>query len=183
MKAKQLSLILCSAVVLALFSFGQVYAKELVKVTIAGPGLNSEIELTDTQSLEVFRELGFAAEPYQPASVDTEPYFEFRIAVGDGSDIVATGIYHYFPALNNHPSYIYNAPGINSWSSRDGQYFLVPEETDGKLQDLLDKLGASLRNTAIRVPAKTILWLVLWIILGGCLYIGAGRVVSLKRTQ
>jgi hypothetical protein len=144
MKAKQVSLILLIAMGLSLLTIGQAQAKELAKVTIRGPGLNGEVELTDRENLNVIDELGFADQTYHPTSVGAEPYFEIRAAVGDGQQIVATNIYYYYPASKEHPGYIYYAGGINAWSSRDGQSFLLPEDTDRKLQELLANLGASL---------------------------------------
>ncbi len=182
MKAKQVSLILLIVMVLSLLTMGRAQAKELVKVTIAGPGLNGEIELTDTESLSVFRELGFADEIYQPKSVANEPYFEIRMALGDGTEIVATGVYHYYPASKQHPSYIYYAGAINAWSSRDGQYFLLPEDTDRKLHDLLTKFGASLPDKTNPPTATSALPLsLLWFIVGSVFCIIVGIMIRLKR--
>ena len=147
MKTKQMGMIRLMVLVLSLLSIGRAQAKELVKVTIAGPGLTGEVELTDIESLKIIDELGFADQNYQPTSIGTEPYFEIRMAVGDDTRIVAIGIYHYYPASKQHPSYIYYPGSINAWSSRDGQYFLVPADTDQKLHDLLAQLGASLADT------------------------------------
>ena len=147
MKPKQMSWILLIVFVLSPLTIRRAQAKEIVKVTIAGPGLNGEVELTDIESLKIIDELGFADQIYQPTSFGTEPYFEIRMAVGDDTKIVAIGIYHYYPASKQHPSYIYYPGSINAWSSRDGQYFLVPEDTDQKLHDLLAQLGAFLADT------------------------------------
>jgi hypothetical protein len=146
MKAKHISLMIIS-LILSLVTIGRAQAKEVVKVTIAGPGLNGRVELTDRENWKIIDELGFADQIYQPTSIGTEPYFEIRMAVGDDTKIVAIGIYHYYPASKQHPSYIYYPGSINAWSSRDGQYFLVPDDTDQKLHDLLAKRGAFLADT------------------------------------
>jgi hypothetical protein len=96
MKAKHISLMLIS-LILSLVTIGRAQAKEVVKVTIAGPGLNGRVELTDRENWKIIDELGFADQIYQPTSIGTEPYFEIRTAVGDGTQIVAIGIYHYYP--------------------------------------------------------------------------------------
>ena len=142
MKTKQMGLILLTVLILSLFSVGRTHAKELVKVTIAGPGLNGEVELTDIDSLKIIGELGFADQIYPLPCIGTESYFEIHTAVGDDTQIVAIGIYRYYPASKQHPSYIYYPGSINAWSSRDGQCFRVPEDTDQKLHNLLAQLGA-----------------------------------------
>jgi hypothetical protein len=178
MKAKHISLMLIS-LILSLLTIGRAQAKEVVKVTIAGPGLNGEVELTDRENWKIIDELGFADQIYQPTSIGTEPYFEIRTAVGDGTQIVAIGIYHYYPASKQHPSYIYYPGSINAWSSRDKQYFLVPEDTDQRLRGLLTNLGASLSGTANPSINTLLPWL--WLIVGIALCIGIGLAVRLRR--
>lgn len=180
MKAKHTSRIMLINLILSLLTFGQAQAKEIVKVTIVGPGLNGAIELTDEKSLSVFRQLGFADQNYQPLSAKTEHFFEIRMAIGDSTDIVATSIFHYYPASKKHPSYVYYAEGINSWSSRDGQYFLLPEDTDRALRDLLVSLGASLPGT-VNQPARSFKLPFLWLIVGLCLCVTVGIAIRLKR--
>ena len=106
MQAENVSLMLLISLILSLLTIDRAQAKEIVKVTIAGPGLNGEVELTNIENLKIIDELGFADQTYQPTSIGTEPYFEIRTAVGDGTEIVAIGIYHYYPASKRHPSCI-----------------------------------------------------------------------------
>lgn len=180
MKAKQVSLFI--AMVLSLLTIRGAQAKELIKVTITGPGLNGDVELTDTESLKVIRELGFADQIYQPSSVETELYFEIRAALGDSTESVATSIYHYYPASKAHPSYIHYADAINAWSSRDGQSFLLPEDTDRKLHDLLTNLGASLPDTTdLPTAAFTLPVSLSWLIIGICFCMMIGIGIRLKR--
>jgi hypothetical protein len=182
MKAKNVSMMILISLLLSLLTIGRAQAKEIVKVTIAGPGLNGEVELTDIESLKIIDELGFADQSYQPASIGTEPYFEIRTAVGDGTDIVAIGIYHYYPASKQHPSYIYYPGSINAWSSRDGQYFLVPKDTDQKLHDLLAQLGASLSDTTNpSIITFNLLLPWVWLIVGIVFCISIGIAVRLQR--
>jgi hypothetical protein len=181
MKTKQMGLILLNVLVLSLLTIGRAQAKEIVKVTITGPGLNGEVELTDTENLKIIDELGFADQIYQPTSIGTEPYFEIRMSVSDGTEIVAIGIYHYYPASKQHPSYIYYPGSINAWSSRDKQYFLVPEDTDQKLRGLLTNLGASLPDTTNEATSIFILpSSLLWFILGSALCIMIGIAMKMR---
>lgn len=181
MKTKEMGLIPVVALILSLLVIVRAQAKELVKITIAGPGLKGEVELTDQESLKVVNELGFADQIYQRSSPGTEPYFEIRAAVSDNTEIVAIDIYDYYPASKQHPSYIYYPGSVNAWSSRDRQYFLVPEDTDQKLRALLTKLGASLPNTGNESTSTFMLppsWL--WFILGSALFIIIGRATKMR---
>ncbi|HLO32465.1 MAG TPA: hypothetical protein VK249_25165 [Anaerolineales bacterium] len=180
MRAKQVSLTLLIVMAFSLLPLGGAEAKEVVKVTIAGPGLNGQVELTDTESLKVIRELGFADESYEPASQETNSYFEIRMAIGDGTQIVATGIYHYYPASAEHPGYLYYADGINAWSSRDGQYFLLPKDTEEALDGLLVNLGAALPDKTARSTAA-FPRLLMWSIVGICFCISVTGAIMLKR--
>jgi hypothetical protein len=185
MKTKQMSWILLIVLVLSLVAVNRAQAKEIVKVTIAGPGLKGEVELTNVENLKIIDELGFADKIYQPTSMGTESHFEIRTAVGDGTEVVAIGIYHYYPASKQHPSYIYYPGSINAWSSRDKQYFLVPEDTDQKLRGLLTNLGAALPDTTNESTSPFILpSSLLWFILGSvlCLMIGIAMKMRLAAT-
>ena len=73
MRAKNVSLMMLISLLLSLLTIGRAQAKEIVKVTIAGPGLNGEVELTNKESLKIIDELGFADQIYQPTSIGTEP--------------------------------------------------------------------------------------------------------------
>ena len=143
MHAKHLFLLLTLG--LSLARVETAHAKALVKVTVAGPGLPRPVELTDPASLRVFRDFSFVDPIAQPPSAATQPYFEFRLGIGQGSEIVATSVYHYYPATVEQPSYLYVADSINAWSSPSpvGQYFLVLADQDRALRNLLTQLEAT----------------------------------------
>ena len=188
MQAKHMNPIPLVALVLALALVGTTQAKELVKVTIVGPGLTRGVELTDAERLRVFRDLRFADQITQPASTETQPYFELRLGVGTSTKIVATNVYRYYPATRAHPSYIYYADVINGWSSIEGQYFLLPDDQDQAVRNLLISLGASLPSMEVQAtPAHTLPATgqnglpTLWLILASCFCIGVGIALKLRR--
>jgi hypothetical protein len=182
MKAKQVSLILLIALVLSLISVRQAQAKDLVKVTIVGPGLDGTVELTDEEGLNVFGKLELANQIDKPASAETEPYFEISVALGTGSEIEATYIYDYYPASNKHPSYVYYPDVANVMSDVEGYYFLLSEGADRALRDHLTILGASLSGRTSQPTTRLTFPSPLpWFIIGTCLCITIGIAISLKR--
>ncbi len=182
MKTKRVTLMLLLTLVLSLVSLRQAQAKDLVKVTIVGPGLNGEVELTGAEDLNVFGKLELADQIDEPASAETEPYFEISVALGTGTEIEATYLYYYYPASDKHPSYVYYPDVINVMSDVEGHYFLLSEGTDQALRDHLTNLGASLSATTNQ-PTTRLAFPIpfLWLIIVTCLCISIGIAISLKR--
>lgn len=181
-KAKHVSLMMLISLILSLVSVRQAQAKDLVKVTIVGPGLKGAVELTDAESKNIFGKLWLANQIDKPPSADTEPYFEITVSLGTGTKIEATYPYYYYPASDEHPSYIYYPDVINGWSDVEGHYFLLSEDTDRALRDGLITLGASLSGTAnpsIITFNPQLPWV--WLIVGIVLCISIGIAVRLRR--
>ena len=180
MKSKYLNLIPLIALLLSLITVGRAQAKGVIlKVTITGPGLNNEIELTDEESLSVFQEIEVAGQIARPQSADTQSYFDIRMAIGYDTEIFATSVYHYYPASGEHPGYIYSTVINNGISSpEEGQYFLLSEKTNRAFRNLLADLGASLPNQ----PNSAWIIPLIWFIACGCFLILAGKIAGLKRS-
>src|SRR5215218_4632976 len=83
----------------ALIPAGTSFAKEVVQVTITGPGLTDALDITDTVGLATFQPLLEGVPGKQPTDLDAD-YFEVQLAIGDGKEVVATIVYHYFPGIN-----------------------------------------------------------------------------------
>ena len=188
MHAKHLFLLLTLG--LSLARVETAHAKELVKVTVAGPGLPRPVELTDPASLRVFRDFSFVDPIAPPPSDATHPYFEFRLGIGQGSEIVATSVYHYYPATVEQPSYLYVADSINAWSSPSpvGQYFLVPADQDRALRNLLTQLEATGASTEQQATSAQLLLPTgpkggpsYWLLVVLCCCLGGG--LALKRQR
>ena len=129
-------------VLVALIPSGPSFAKEIVQITITGPGLTEALELTDAQALAAFDlESVLEASPAQaPAELDAN-YFEVQLAVGDGTEGVATFVYHYFPALNLDEGYLYYADFIGGSADGLGQWFELSDSLDRDLRHLLRTAG------------------------------------------
>jgi hypothetical protein len=129
-------------VLVALIPSGPTFAKELVQITIMGPGLAEALELTDAQALAAFDlESVMEASPAQaPTELDAD-YFEVQLAVGDGTEVVATFVYHYFPALNLDEGYLYYADFIGGSADGIGQWFALSDSLDHDLRHLLRAAG------------------------------------------
>ena len=118
-------------------------AKELVKVIIVGPGLNDEVEITDMEQVRFFEEL------LRPPFIDEKPeglsdaFFEIRMAVVSGGEIVAYNVYHYYPAQGDVAGYFYYAGVLEGSSSAEGKWFPLAEDSDRALREFLVSLGAA----------------------------------------
>lgn len=125
-------------------AFATAGAKGIVKVTLAGPGLPAPVERTDPAALELFGDFGSTEQIAQPASAGAQPYFEIRVSLGAGNEIVAVDVFHYYPASGGQAGYFYYADVINGSSTAEGAYFRLSQETDRELREFLGGLGASL---------------------------------------
>ena len=147
-------------------------AKEVVKVIIVGPGLNDEVEITDTEQVRFFEQL------LLPPFIDEKPdglsdaFFEIRMAVGSGSgEVVAYNVYHYYPAQGDVAGYFYYAGVLEGSSSAEGKWFPLAEDSDRALREFLVSLGAAgpltERNSAraSRLPLATAIGLLLVLVL------------------
>src|SRR5512143_3025920 len=87
-------------VLVALLPGGAAFAKELVQITITGPGLAETLEVTDAKQLADvhFESIMESALAQAPTELEAD-YYEVRLAVGDGTHVVATFVYHYYPGI------------------------------------------------------------------------------------
>src|SRR5688572_8269730 len=98
-------------------------AKEIIQVTISGPGLAGEIEMTDVEALARFAEFGFGTAQNDADSDVYDGYYVIQFHVGHEDEIVATNVYHYYPLSETGASYIYYADVINGFSTAEGQWY------------------------------------------------------------
>ena len=143
---------------IALMPSGPSFAKELVQITITGPGLAEALEVTDAEELAAFdlESVMEAGSTQAPAEPDTE-YFELQLAVEDGTEVVATFVYHYFPALNYEDCYLYYADFIGGSADGIGQWFQLSDSLDRDLRHLLRaadvRFGVKASNCGATEPA------------------------------
>jgi len=124
----------------ALIPAGPSFAKEIVQVTITDPDLANELDITDAETLATIQPIMEGIPGKQPAEMDTD-YFEVRLAIGDGKDVVATIVYHYFPGINADHGYMYYAEFIGGTSSAQGDWYQLSDTLDHDLRSLLREAG------------------------------------------
>jgi hypothetical protein len=126
---------------LALLPSGASFAKEIVQVTLSGPGLAEPLVMTDADHRAQFSNLGYGAPLAEaPAGLDND-YFEIEVAFGDGTEIFAANVYHYIPGINADHGYLYYADVINGSSSAEGKWFQLDDSTDRDLRRILREAG------------------------------------------
>ena len=118
-------------------------AKELVKVIVLGPGLNGEVEITDSDQVSFFENLIRLPVIEKKPDGLSDAFFEIRMAVGDADQIVAYNVYHYYPAQDGMAGYFHYAGVIEGSSSREGMWFPLAEDNDRALREFLVSLGAT----------------------------------------
>ncbi len=128
--------------------------KEIVRVTITGPGFDEAVEVTLASELAVFREMRFdegmiALPPTDPAA----PFFEVRLGVGVENQIIATDVNYFY--LTPDAGYMYYADVIGGGSDAEGKWFRLSAATDLALRDFLADRGADIphrRDAGGRFP-------------------------------
>lgn len=125
------------AVGLGLMSFQATLAKEIVQVTISGPGFSGEVDMSHAEALMRFAELEFEATPDDVESEIYDSYYVIQLHIGYEDEIVATDVYHYYPLSETGTGYIYYADVINGFSTAEGQWYRLTDESDRMLRDVL----------------------------------------------
>lgn len=149
--------------VLAAFPLTGVLAKEVVQVTITGPGLNTAVELVEADALAVFQAVRFDEGMITLPPTDAAgPHFEVRASVGVGDQIVATNVEYYY--FTPDSSYMYFADVEGGWSDAEGTWFRLSPESDRALRALLMAEGAAIERTS--QPAAGPLWKLLLSLFG-----------------
>ena len=143
MKIKGALIALLLGSILSAVALTPAAAKELVKVIIVGPGLNDEVEITDTEQFLFIEELLVA--PF----IDEKPmglldaFFEIRMGYGSAGEVFAYNVYHYYPAQGDVAGYFYYAAVIEGSSSAEDRWFPIAEDDDRELREFLVSLGAT----------------------------------------
>lgn len=151
-------LIVIAAIVM-LMSLTGTLAKEIVKVTISGPGLTGTVEVTDAEALSLFQNMRFGRMQNGKPSEVGETYYEIRLMIGDGKEIFATDIYHYY--LTSKGSYLYYADVLNGWSDAEGKWFRLDRTTDAALRDFIAQQKAASSPIQMMnwlLPLWTLIW-------------------------
>lgn len=115
-------------------------AKEVVSVTVSGPGLTGETDLTEMDLIEPVAEMR-TLDRFDDAPKDIgERYFVLGLNVGTGQEIVATTVYHYYPTSDPDIGYLYYAEVINGYSDAEGDWFQLEADSNRALREVLFNL-------------------------------------------
>lgn len=129
-------------VLMALLPSGASFAKEIVQITITGPGLAETLAVTDAQQLATLDlESLMNSSPGVAPSDPEADYFELQLAVGDGNEVIATFVYHYFPGINSDYGYLNFTDMIGDNASSIGGWFRLSDSLDRALRHLLHDAG------------------------------------------
>lgn len=155
--------LLVIAALLLLLPLSRTLAKEIVLVTISGPGLTT-LEVSDSDSLSLFRDMRFEGMLDSPPSEVGKSFYEIHLILGHDDQIIATDIYHYYPAQKG--GYIYYADVINGWSDAEGKWFRLEAASDHALREFLADQEAV--TAVARTPMNWLLplWNLMLLLLG-----------------
>jgi hypothetical protein len=131
---------------------GAALAKGVVSVTISGPGLGSEIEVTDLDTVQVLMDLTGGRVLAQPKVGDTF----YRVAIGFGDpetgEVFATNVYHYYPNPQGGPGYVLFADAASDSRSTEGQWFRAAWSAEQALHKVLAGHGISMVSSKSDLP-------------------------------
>lgn len=142
-------IIVLIAALWALVSLPAALAKEIVAVRISGAELEEALILDDEETLVFFSQLSFGGQMLTPPQVEGA-YYEIRLDVGHEGEVVATNVYHYYPATDTRRAYWYYADVERGWSSAEGEWFHLTTVTSRALAEWF----ADLEMTAGAAPAN-----------------------------
>lgn len=136
----------------ALAPLGVAGAKGVVEITISGPGLAGEVQVTDPATIDALGQLGGAGVPTNLLPALGEEFYVIRMSIGDGAgNVFATNVVHYYPDPAGGQGYVlfYDVEGGSS--DAEGWWHRAPSAWDGAFRHVLRSHGIEL--TAAVVPA------------------------------
>lgn len=142
MNTKRPLFILLITLALLGLQFSRALAKEVVKASIAGPGLAGEIELSDPEELKVASAPWFdLISASQPANLQNTGFYELHLEIGAPDEIGAINVFHYYPGGDDQPGYFFFAECQGCTGSFE-TWYRIRGQDDLALRQLLVKLGA-----------------------------------------
>jgi hypothetical protein len=112
-------------------------AKMLMRITISGPGLTGEVEVTDEEVLHALFDLPAGIRLQEVPMEMGGAYYTIHQEVGDGDRVFAVNVYHYYHDPQGGPGYLLFADVINGSASVEGAWFQPDERTGQALQTFL----------------------------------------------
>lgn len=116
------------------------------KVTINGPGLKREIEITDAQALQALSTGQF--EDFKSsiaAPTEVGPGYELVRYYTSGTNLIAFDHVSYHPNPAGGRGYVFYIGLVNGWSEYDGKWFRATMQGEQILQRILAENGVQLK--------------------------------------
>ncbi|MGH2626800.1 MAG: hypothetical protein ACRDHY_09145 [Anaerolineales bacterium] len=147
-------LLLAGALLVAVFApLGAASAKGVVEITISGPGLTGEVEVTDQATIEALAQLGGAGVPTNLLPALGEEFYVIRVGIGDETGkVFATNVFHYYPDPAGGSGYVLFSDVEGGFSDSEGRWHRAPSAWDGALRGFLLAQGVELK--AASAPAS-----------------------------
>jgi hypothetical protein len=119
------------------------------KVTVNGPGLKREIEITDAQDLQALS-VGQLADFNNPIAAPGEigPGYELTRYYEDKANFIAFDHVRYHPDPADGRGYVFYMGLLNGWSEYDGKWFHATTQGEQVLQRILAENGVRLDQAA-----------------------------------
>ncbi|MEJ2558519.1 MAG: hypothetical protein P8186_20355 [Anaerolineae bacterium] len=123
------------------------------KVTVNGPGLKREIEITHSQDLQALS-VGQLEDFKNPIAAPSEvgPGYELTRYYKDKTNFIAFDHVRYHPDPAGGRGYVIYLGLTNGWSEYDGQWFRATAQGEQALQRILAENGVRLDQAAWPVP-------------------------------
>ena len=139
------------ALVLALGAAGAplvtAWAKEAVSITISGPGLAGEVQVTDEADFRALTDMGGAGISASTLPVLGNAFYVVRIGIGDETgQVFATFVYNYYSDPEGGLGYLKLFDMEGGESSEMGKWFRASAVWDGAFRSVLQSHGVTLAS-------------------------------------
>lgn len=137
----------------AAIPIGAALAKGVVSVTISGPGLETEIEITDPDTMHALLGLTGNQVFVKPEVGDT--FYRVAMGIGDPAtgEVFATNVLHYYPDPQGGQGYVLFTDVEGGSSSAEGQWFRAVPAGEQALHEVLAGHGISIAGSKSNLPA------------------------------
>lgn len=137
--------IIVAVLILALALAGTALAKEVVQITISGPGLKGEVEVTNQQDFEDIRNMMLPIQLDGPPESIGAEFYTLRFGIGDDKgEVFATNVYHYYPDPEGGLGFVLFADVEGGEASVEGQWFRIDAASDQGIKRALNGFGVTL---------------------------------------
>jgi hypothetical protein len=130
------------------------WAKEAVSITISGPGLAGEVQVTDEDVFRALSDTGGADMSASLLPALADEFYVIRIGIGDETgQVFATTVYHYYADPQGSRGYLQYFDVEGGESSAEGNWFRAPAAWDGAFRSVLQSYGVTLDRVPAALPA------------------------------